>query len=177
MSEYAASLEAFCRREHPRLAGTLTLYTGDADLAAELAQEALARVCVHWERVSLMAAPGAWAHRVAINLANSAFSRRAAGRRARERHEAQRDDRARTDAAELLAVRDAVRGLPQRQRTALILRYFADLSVADTATAMGCAPGTVKALTSQGIAGLRRAGLADLEPDGDDDETEVVSGA
>jgi len=59
------------------------------------------------------------------------------------------------DHADRLAVRAAVAGLPDRQRAALVLRYFADLSLADTAEAMGCAPGTVKALTHQALAGLR----------------------
>jgi DNA-directed RNA polymerase specialized sigma24 family protein len=61
----------------------LTLYTSDRDLAAELAQEALARACRHWRRVQHMDAPGAWLYRVALNLANSAGARRRADRRAR----------------------------------------------------------------------------------------------
>lgn len=73
-----ADLAAFCRLEHPRLVGTLGLYTGDADLAEELAQDALLRACRDWDRVRTFAAPGAWVHRVAINLANSAFRSRAA---------------------------------------------------------------------------------------------------
>ncbi len=45
--------------------------------------------------------------------------------------------------------------LPKRQRTALILRHYAQFSVAETAEAMKCAPGTVKALTFQAIQQLR----------------------
>ena len=157
---------AFCEREYPRLAGTLTLYTGDADLASELAQEALARACLNWRRVAAMSAPGAWLHRVGINLANASFSRRRSGRRAEER--ALAGPIAVAPAADAavdgLAVRAAVRLLPPRQRAALVLRVWAGLSVRETANAMRCAEGTVKALTAQGMATLRtQLGAADDE--------------
>ena len=44
----------FCRREWPRLVGSLSLFTGDGDLAQELAQETLARVCRDWRTVSTL---------------------------------------------------------------------------------------------------------------------------
>jgi RNA polymerase sigma-70 factor (sigma-E family) len=157
-------LDDFCRREHPRLVGALTLHCGDAHVAAELAQEALARACDRWEQVRGMDAPGAWVHRVALNLASSWFRRRAAERRAAARVAAGQVEDLGPDRADVLAVRAALAGLPPRQRTALVLRYYSDLSVEQTAGAMGCAPGTVKSLTSQALAALReRAGLTHLE--------------
>ena len=157
-------LAAFCAAQHRRLVGALTLYCGDPGVAAELAQEALARACARWPQVRSMDAPGAWVHRVAINLATSSFRRRRAERAATVRlggHRHPSEDTA--ELSDLLAVRRAVAALPSRQRAAIVLRYFSDLSVEDTATAMKCAPGTVKALTSQGITSLRASGLADLE--------------
>jgi RNA polymerase sigma factor (sigma-70 family) len=56
-------------------------------------------------------------------------------------------------------VRQALARLPARQRRAVVLRYYADLSVEDTATAMGCPPGTVKTLCRRAIAALRTMGL------------------
>jgi len=73
----------FCSAEYPRLVGAMSLYTGDAALAEELAQEALARACRNWSSVKNMPAPGAWAHRVAVNLANTHFRRARLERRAR----------------------------------------------------------------------------------------------
>jgi DNA-directed RNA polymerase specialized sigma24 family protein len=64
-----------CRREHGCLVGALILYTGDCELALEIAQEALASACLDCARVSEMAAPGAWVHGVAINLTNRGFRR------------------------------------------------------------------------------------------------------
>jgi RNA polymerase sigma factor (sigma-70 family) len=152
-----ADVDGFCRREWPRLVGALSLFTGDADLAEELAQETLARVCRDWRKVSQLAAPGAWAHRVAINLARSYFRHRAVVRKHTSALAAIAtvDD----DTASALAVRHAVAQLPVRQRSALVLRYFADLSVAETADAMRCPEGTVKTLTRQAILALRDQGL------------------
>jgi RNA polymerase sigma-70 factor (sigma-E family) len=150
-------VDTFCRREWPRLVGTLSLFTGDPDLAEEIAQETLARVCRDWRKVSHLAAPGAWAHRVAINLARSHFRHRAVVRKHASAlvSTATVDD----DTASAVAIREAVAQLPVRQRTALVLRYFADLSVAETAEAMRCPQGTVKTLTRQAILALRNHGL------------------
>jgi RNA polymerase sigma-70 factor (ECF subfamily) len=160
-------LADFCAREHRRLVGTLTLHCGDPAVATELAQEALAKACQHWQSVREMDAPGAWVHRVAINLSSSYYRRKKAERAATERFGGRRqvgeDGSDRPEPAEVLAVRKAVAGLPPRQRTALVLRYYSDLSVDQTAEAMGCRPGTVKSLTSQALDSLRATGLADLE--------------
>jgi RNA polymerase sigma-70 factor (sigma-E family) len=155
---------AFCAAEHARLVGTLTLHCGDPGVAAELAQEALARACSRWPQVRAMDAPGAWVHRVAMNLSSSHFRRRKAERTATLRFGGRRQlDADAAEAADVLAVRRAVSGLPLRQRTAVVLRYYSDLSVEQTAEVMGCRPGTVKSLTSQALAALRTSGLADLE--------------
>jgi RNA polymerase sigma-70 factor (sigma-E family) len=152
-----AEVEAFCDRMLPRLVGALSLYCGDRDLANELAQETLARCWVAWSsgRLAGVHSPEAWAHRVAMNLASSWYRRRAAERRARRRLPHIVEPEA-PDVASILVVRGALRRLPTRQRQAVVLRYFADLSVQDAAHVMGCAAGTVKALTSQAMATLRQ---------------------
>lgn len=159
-------LAAFCREQYPRLVGTLGYYTGDTDLAEELAQDALVRACRDWERVATFEAPGAWVHRVAINLANSASRRRAIKRRAQERlhADAHHDD---PDTAAGVALRLAVSGLPDKMRAVIVLRYFADQSVGEVAEQLGLPEGTVKTHTRRAIEELRRAGLGDLEVDDD----------
>ena len=127
--------------------------------AEELAQETLARVWLRWSRVRELDEPLAlaWTYRVAINLTNSWLRRRMAERRARARLAARATDApVDPDPADAVAVRRAVAALPRRQRTALVLRYYADLPVAEVAALMGCAPGTVKSLTSKALAALRR---------------------
>jgi RNA polymerase sigma factor (sigma-70 family) len=96
----------------------------------------------------------AWAQKVAMNLARSHFRRRAAESRARERVSPARA--AADEPSELRSeVVDAVSRLPRRQRTALILRYYVDLSVAETAGVMQCPQNTVKTLTRRALAQLR----------------------
>jgi RNA polymerase sigma-70 factor (sigma-E family) len=149
-------LVSFCSQQQPRLFGMLTLYCGDPDVAEELAQEALARACNRWRQVRRMQAPEAWAYRVAINLANSYFRRKAAERRAQQRLRGQRQaDHHDPDSASSVAVFHAVAKLPRRQRAALVLRYYADLSVGEVAQLMDCPEGTVKTLTRKAVATLR----------------------
>jgi len=158
--------DEFCRRMHPKLAGALRLYLGEPDVAAELAQEALVRAIERWPQVSAMERPDAWAYRVAFNLARSQLRRRLAERRATIRSGPAPTSSWNVDVAEVLAVRSAVAALPPRQRQAVVLRYFGDLSTGDTALAMGCRPGTVKAHLHQALAALRHAGLRpEPEPD------------
>lgn len=148
---------AFFADEYDRLVGALGLYVGDRYVAEELAQEALLRACRRWERVSTLDSPGGWTWRVAVNLANSYFRRRQAESRARERLSQERDTVSEgpqpTDSD---VVARAVAWLPRRQRTALILRYYLDLSVAETARRMGTSDDAVRSLTKRATADLRR---------------------
>lgn len=149
-------LVLFCQREHPRLVGALTLYCGDRAVAEEVAQEALARACERWEKVSRMAAPGAWVHRVAMNAATSRFRRRAAERRALGRLAGPAEmGRSDPDGADAVAIRRAVAALPARQAQVLVLRFYLQLPVAETAQWMQVSDAAVKSLTQRGLAGLR----------------------
>ncbi|WP_224276680.1 RNA polymerase sigma factor [Nocardioides lacusdianchii] len=156
-------LESFCHAEHPRLVRLLSLHTGDVETARDLSQETLVKVCVHWRKVRSLEVPQAWVTRVALNLATS-HHRRSAVRR---RHTADtggdtsptsvRDD-------EGWMVRAAVASLPERQRTAVILRYFEDLPVDEVADLMGVSPSAVKKLTARGVDRLRvLLAIEDLE--------------
>lgn len=159
-----AEMVAFCRREHRRVLGVLGFVVADRWVAEELAQETMVRVCQHWTRVRDMAAPEAWTHRVALNLANSWLRRRVAERKAKAKLQSRPAPPDPPAEADAIAVRDAVHALPERQRTALVLRYYADMPAADVAAVMGCQESTVRALTYQAIGALRdRAGLVDLQ--------------
>ena len=154
-------LVSFCRSLHRPLVGSLGLHLGDSWVAEELAQETLLRVCRDWPKVSRMESPRAWAYRVAFNLSRSWTRRRAAERRARQRMTAGAVVMPEVDVAASLAVREAVRALPTRQRQALVLRYYADLSAGEVATLLGCAESTVRSLTAQAVTRLRAAGLVE----------------
>ena len=153
-------LTEFCEAEWPRLVGSLSLYTGDADLAEELAQEAVARACQHWRSVRKMDAPSAWLHRVARNLAHSHFRRAKVGARAYERAVVVDATPAADDAVVLRAV---VASLPEAERDVIVLRFYLGLSVRDAASELDIPEGTVKTLTHRAIGRLRERGVVDEE--------------
>jgi RNA polymerase sigma factor (sigma-70 family) len=158
MQEGIDDVHQFCRQLRPRLVGTLSLMCGDREVAQELAQETMARVWVNWPKIRDLGdqVATAWTYRVAVNLSKSWIRRRVAERRALARLSAQNADRhSDPDPADAVAVRRAVASLSRRQRTAVVLRFYADLPVAEVAALMGCAPGTVKALTGQAMSALR----------------------
>lgn len=160
MVEQAApdDVTVFCTREHPRLVGALGLLTGDPPLAEELAQEALARACRDWERVSAMAAPGAWVHRVAMNLAASHFRRRSVARRVQRRLESQTTTVHRdADGGETVAVRQAIAALDRRKGAAIVMRFYLGYSHAEIADVLGTREGTVRSLIHRAKTELRAA--------------------
>jgi RNA polymerase sigma-70 factor (sigma-E family) len=161
----SGELEALCREQWPRLVGILSLHTGDARLAEDLAQETLARLCRDWRQVQRLDSPSAWTVRVAINLANSYWRRVRVQRRVETQIEGMAGVEAdESDPLSALAVREAVSALPSRQRAALVLRYFGDFSVGEVAQILGCPEGTVKTLTRAAIAALRTQGLVEDQP-------------
>ena len=150
-----AELAALCATEYARLVGSLRLFVGDAGVAQELGQDALLKLCEHWPKIRGHDRPVAWLYAVAFNGARSWRRRWSAERRAYAR--AVLLDSPPPDANDAVAVRAAIAELPLRQRQAVILRYFLDLTPAEAAAVMSCADGTVRALTSQGLAALRRS--------------------
>ena len=136
----AIDFESWYRREHPRVLGSLAALSGDADVAAEATDEAFARALARWPRVSGMASPAAWTYRVALNHLRRRMRRRIGERRALDRAGAPASSEDRPIDSDVWR---AVRALPERQRTAVVLRYIADLSEPAIAEAMGVTRGTV----------------------------------
>ena len=132
------------------------LITGDRALAEDLVQDAFVRLA---GRLLHLRDPGgfeAYLRKTIVNLANAYFRRRKVERRYMERQAGQRQSAAGDpDVPTRLAIREALRSLPTRQRTAIVLRFFEDLSEAQTADVMRCRPGTVKSLVSRGMDKLR----------------------
>ena len=155
-------LEQFIGAEYRGLVRTLTLYVGNQHEAEDLAQEAFARVCRDWKRVSMLDEPRLWLRRVAFNLANSQFRRLRSRRRAYTRLESMASLHgagAAADPADRISVLRALAKLPDRQREVLILRYFEGMSMGEVAELLRCPEGTVKSLASRGVAALRDSGL------------------
>jgi RNA polymerase sigma-70 factor (ECF subfamily) len=159
-----SGFESFCRDQQGRLVGILTLYCGDRDVAEELTQEALIRTYAAWGRVSKLDNPRGWTYRVAINLAKSYFRRRIVERRVQRQLGASRvASNDMPDVTGALVIRRSVASLPRQQRAVLILRYFADLSVKETAELLQLPEGTVKTLSRSAIERLRKDSRLEME--------------
>ena len=141
--------------------GALALYCGDPDVAAEVAQEALVRAVRDWPKVGQMRNPGAWVHRVGMNLTSSWYRRRGAERRAVQRAGAALAGTS-PDATESAAVRAAIAALPERQRRVIILRFFVGATVTEAAEALGATEQATAALTYRAVQQLRTQ-LQDLD--------------
>ena len=157
MPRAAPDFEGFCRREYPRLVGALGLYTGNAAVAEELAQEALVRAWRHWRKVSEADDPAAWVFVVGFNLAKSHLRRLRAEGRARRRlpraSEVLQPDLANED-----AMARALAALPHGQRIVLVLRYYAGFTLQEIATHLDVPLSTVKSRSARGLHRLRNEG-------------------
>jgi RNA polymerase sigma-70 factor (sigma-E family) len=134
---------------------------GDWHEAHDLVQAALIRLYRHWRHVAVADAPDAYVRKILVNV----FLDQRRGwwaRHVRPFGEVADLDRVDTDGGMWsttdgrLDLADALGKLSPGQRAVLVLRYWEGLDVAETATALGCSPGTVKSQTSYAIAALRR---------------------
>jgi len=155
------------------------LITWDFAEAEDLVQECLFKVARRWPRVKKMERPVAYARTVLIHLALDGGKRRSQRRSelgpgATGLLEAHHDDAAVRNLGRVETSTDlmgVLRDLPPRQRVALVLRYFDDLSEAEVADVMGCSVGTVKSTTSRALGRLRRevegtGAVSDITADG-----------
>lgn len=144
-----STFEQFFREQYSGIVALCAWLTGDRAAGEDLAQDAFGAVHRRWDEVAPLDRPGAYARRVAINLASNERRRRGRERRAVTRL-------APTDTADLTAVAQlravetreplwaAVAELPVQQRAAIGLRYLEDLSTDEIATVLDCSPATVR---------------------------------
>jgi RNA polymerase sigma-70 factor (sigma-E family) len=152
------SFEEFVAGSSARLFTMARLLTGGQRAEAEdLLQGAFERAYRRWGRISRRADPERYVRQILVNASVDRW------RWLRRHPEAPLvvtgADPGTADTAAAVADRDLLlRGLaalPPRQRAVLVLRYFEDLSEAQTATMLGCSVGTVKSQTAHGLARLR----------------------
>ncbi len=130
---------------------------GSKEEAADVAQEACARVFARWSRVARYDEPVAWVARVAANLAVDCWRRRRTAHRFNELQEDRGATADRRSDDDRIDLHRALVKLPRRQREVVLLRYVADLPERAVASALGCSVGSVKTHGSRGLASLRRA--------------------
>ena len=146
-----SEFEAWYRLEHPRIVASLALTSRDRDLALEVAAEAFVRAFERWDRVRTMERRGGWLHRTALNLLKRRLRRR------RQEGVLLSSTIVPVGVGPIETDIDlwrAVEALPHRTRTAIALRYVADLREPEIAKAMGVSRGTVATLLSRGRVAL-----------------------
>jgi RNA polymerase sigma-70 factor (sigma-E family) len=146
----------FVAARSPALLRTAYLLVGgDWGNAEDLLQTALTKVYLSWRRIEHPAAIEGYVRATLVNTATSWRRRRWHG----ERATADLPESARGDHNGDVVERDAlwrlVRALPPRQRAVLVLRFYEDLSEAETAVALGVTTGTVKSQTFRALRALR----------------------
>ena len=151
-----AEFSAFVARDGGQLLGFAFLLTGNRQDAEDLVQQALLRTAARWQ--AARRSPAGYSRTVVLNLVRDRW-------RARQR---QRAEMLSADLAVLPSVADAAAGvldrqvllgacrlLPLQQRAVLVLRFWEDRSVEETAAMLGCTAGTVKSHTHRALARLR----------------------
>lgn len=146
----------FVAARSPGLQRAAYLMVGDVALAQDLVQEALTKTYVAWPRLRDVANAEAYTRKAITTTAIGWFRRKGwygerptetlpeTGQRGHDDHVATRQ-----------SLMDALAQLPPRQRAAIVLRYYDDLTEAQTAAAMDCAVGTVKSQVAAGLGRLR----------------------
>jgi RNA polymerase sigma-70 factor (sigma-E family) len=134
-----------------------SLLTGDRALAEDLVQDAFVRVSGRLLHLRDDGAFYGYLRKAIVNLSRTNGRRKQVERRYLERLSSDEGQAATLDpdAAEREAMRLALLELPLRQRTAIALRFYEDLSEAQIAEVLRCRPGTVKSLISRGLDALR----------------------
>jgi len=130
------------------------LLTSDHHSAEDLVQTALAKTYLSWDKIRDRGAVDAYVRRIIVNEHTSLW-RRAWKRNERPTAQLPEHGSAGHDGADRDAMWRVVQTLPTRQRAAVVLRYYEDLSEAETASILGCSVGTVKSQTSRAIDSLR----------------------
>jgi len=147
----------------PALMRTAYVLAGNRADAEDLLQTALAKTYLAWDRIREREAVDGYVRRVMVNTTTSWWRRRKVDEHPTDVLPERPGGRDATVDSDLHdALWTALSGLPKRQRAMVVLRYYEDLSEAETAQVMGVSVGTVKSATSRALAKLRdTSGLRD----------------
>jgi RNA polymerase sigma-70 factor (sigma-E family) len=155
---------AYMAARQPSLMRTAYLLTGDRHQAEDLVQTSLAKLYLAWDRVQDRGSIDGYVRRILVNENNSVW------RRAWKRREVATDrvpdveTRDTYDEGRSGALWEIVQTLPKKARAVVVLRYYEELTEAETAELLGVSIGTVKSQTSRALAALRERAPQDLNP-------------
>jgi RNA polymerase sigma-70 factor (sigma-E family) len=149
-----SGFDEFVATRSRALLRTAYLLTGDHGLAEDLLQTALAKCWFAWGRID--GPPEPYVRRVLATTYATWWRRRWRGERPTDALPDRGDPAATAPVDDRDALWRALGALPRRQRAVVVLRYYEDLSEAETAAALGISTGTVKSQAAKALAALRR---------------------
>jgi RNA polymerase sigma-70 factor (sigma-E family) len=159
-------IEELYLRHGPDALRLAFLLTGNIAMAEDIAQEAFARVIGRLRHIREPAAFGVYLRVAVTNLSRNHFRTMSRERRFVQRFgPLARQESVEPDVTGHGAVIQALMALPERQRTAVVLRFYEDLTDEQTAQVLRCRTGTVRSLISRGIASLRSTLKGELDAD------------
>jgi RNA polymerase sigma-70 factor (sigma-E family) len=161
---------AYMQARQPSLLRTAYLLTGDRHSAEDLVQTSLAKLYLAWDKVQDRQSVDAYVRRIMVNENNSLWRR---GWKKREHATDVLPETGRVDSydeGQSGALWDVVQTLPRKARAVVVLRYYEELSEAETAEALGISVGTVKSQASRALATLRERAPQDLHPRNSEEE-------
>lgn len=159
-----ADFAAYMQARQASLLRTAYLISGDRQTAEDLTQTAFAKLYLAWDKVRDQGSIDGYVRRIVVNEHNSLW------RRAWKRRELSSDqlpEHAHHDDYDAGAGRelwDLVQTLPKKARAVVVLRYYEELSEAETAEVLGISVGTVKSQASRALAALRERAPETLSP-------------
>jgi len=156
VAERTSGLAELYERHVPDAVRLAYLLTGDREAARDLAHEAFARVVGRLGHLRRPQAFGAYLRTAVINLSRNHFRGRSRERSFVERQPVpEATPSAEQAVVERAALGSALLALPERQRAAIVLRFYLDLSEHQAADVLRCRRGTVRSLVSRGMQSLR----------------------
>jgi RNA polymerase sigma-70 factor (sigma-E family) len=160
-----ADFTAYLHARQPSLLRTAYLLTGDRASAEDLLQTSLAKLYLAWDRVQRRESVDGYLRRIMVNELNGQWRRPWRRREVSVEHLPETvpvvDEYDDGSGAQLWTF---VQTLPRRQRAVIVLRYYEELSEAETADVLGCSVGTVKSQASRALAALRQRAPRSLDP-------------
>jgi RNA polymerase sigma-70 factor (sigma-E family) len=154
LAEWDTAFAEYYQGRAERMRGTAYLLCGDWSRAEDLVQSAFTKLYIAWPRVEKRESLDGYLRRIVVR---GYLDQRRRGWWHREQSSEFLPEQPLpvVDAEDRLVLLAALQQLPPRQRAVIVMRYWADLSIEETAETLKCAPGTVKSQAARGLQTLR----------------------